>query len=319
MANSRSCRIAMILLACAVAAIASAVEISAQEVAILTTDSLLSTRRSISGATKIIHRSHSAANLTLYLLPANADSCAQQIAAIKAANPDVILTIGSSATVTARDSFSQTPIVFSSVLYPVISGFVESISKPGKNITGASLNIEVGIQFRKFLQIVPKMKTIGVLYSPNTALLIPSSRVVARQLGMKLLALEVNDQKDLAKAFDSLARACDGLWSVADPNLFSPQSTKFIILNTIRHGIPFMGFSRYVVESGALFALDFDYKAVGQQAGTSVSRILDGTDPGDIPVTSPDIIWFHYNEKTAQHVNVTIPEEMIAIAKEVYR
>ena len=309
----------MILLLAAVAAIASAVEISAQEVAILTTDSLISTRRTISGATKIVRRAHDAANITRYLLPADAESCAQQINAIKAANPDVILTIGSSATLTARDSFDRTPIVFSSVLYPVISGFVESLSRPAGNVTGASLNIQVDIQFQKFQKIVPQLKKIGVLYSSNTARLIPPSRVVAQQLGMQLLALEVNDQKDLAKALDSLAKVCDGLWSVADPNLFSPQSTRFIVLNTIRYGIPFMGFSRYVVESGALFALDFDYKAVGRQAGTIINRILKGTDPGVIPVTSPDIIWFHYNEKTAHHVHVTIPDDMIAIAKEVYR
>jgi len=87
----------------------------------------------------------------------------------------------------------------------------------------------------------------------------------------------------------------------------------------MRKGIPFMGFSRHVVESGALFALDFDYKAVGQQAGQIVNQIIAGEDPGQISVTLADVIWFHYNEKTAKHINVQIPGEMIAVAKEVYR
>ena len=80
-----------------------------------------------------------------------------------------------------------------------------------------------------------------------------------------------------------------------------------------------MGFSRYVVESGALFALDFDYKAVGFQAGAIVNKILAGEEPKNIRVTTADVIWFHYNEKTSERINVKIPDELAAIAKEVYR
>ena len=80
-----------------------------------------------------------------------------------------------------------------------------------------------------------------------------------------------------------------------------------------------MGFSKYVVESGALFALDFDYKAVGRQAGEIANKILSGIRPSAIEVTTADVIWFHYNEKTAERINITIPEELAAVAKEVYR
>jgi ABC-type uncharacterized transport system substrate-binding protein len=80
-----------------------------------------------------------------------------------------------------------------------------------------------------------------------------------------------------------------------------------------------MGFSRHVVESGALFAIDFDYKAIGRQAGEIASRILNGGRIEDSPVTAPDIRWFHYNERTAEYLNIKVPEELIAVAKEVYR
>jgi putative ABC transport system substrate-binding protein len=80
-----------------------------------------------------------------------------------------------------------------------------------------------------------------------------------------------------------------------------------------------MGFSRHVVESGALFALDFDYKAIGFQAGEIVKLVLAGQKPSAIPVTLADLVWFHYNEKTAEHVKVKIPDELVAVAKEVYR
>jgi putative ABC transport system substrate-binding protein len=291
----------------------------AQTVVILTSDSLISTKRTIQGAKKVIEREYSKAAVKLCLLSPRPGDYQRQIDSIKASHPDILLTVGSAPTAIAKQHFHQTPIVFSSVMYPAVSGFVVSLDQPGKNITGASLDIPIDIQFEKFKKIVPGLSTIGVLYSNNTASLIPQAKTIARRYGMSLLAIKIHDQKDLPSAMDSLTRVCDGIWSVADPNLFSPQSTKFILLHSIRAGVPFMGFSRYVVESGALFALDFDYKAVGRQAGGIVNKILDGQSPDSIKVTVPDIIWFHYNEKTAEHINIDIPSDLVAIAKEVYR
>jgi putative ABC transport system substrate-binding protein len=285
----------------------------------LCTDSLTSTNRSISGARSTIRDSEHSVSFKRIQLRPNDSDLADQIDSVRALKPDIILTVGSAATRLAKENFSQTPIVFAAVMYPVISGFVESLNRPGKLITGASLDIPADIQFKYFRRIIPNLKRVGVLYSANTAPLIPPARVVAARMGIELVAVQVQDQKDLPKALDSLGRSVDGLWSLADPNLFDPQSTKYILLNALRRGIPFMGFSRYVVESGALFALDFDYKAIGRQAGRIAHLILDGTEPSRIAISTPDIIWFHCNEKTAVHLQVDIPAELIAIAKEVYR
>ena len=175
------------------------------------------------------------------------------------------------------------------------------------------------MQFRTFHDIVPNLRKIGVLYSENTAGLIKPAQEVARRMGMSLTAVLVNESKELPSALDSLTSMVDGIWSVADQELFTPQSTRYILLNTLRKGVPFMGFSRHVVESGALFALDFDYKAVGQQAGAIAARVISGEFAGEISVSTVDVLWFHYNEKTAKHINVSIPSDLIAVAKEVYR
>ncbi len=302
-----------------VAIVAFSSEVIAQNVIFLTSDSLISTRRVLNGARKSIKRDRAETEFNKFLLSSQKLYYERQIDSIKALDPDIIITIGSHATEIGKTYFPGKPIVFASVMYPVLSGFVKSLARPGANITGASLNIPADIQFKNFLKIAPNTKKLGVLYSSNTASLIPSAKVLARQLGIDLISIKVDDSKGLPKALDSLTNECDGLWSVADPVLFTPQSTRFILLQTIRRSIPFMGFSRNVVESGALFALDVDYKAVGRQAGKIAIKILGGRYPGKIPVTSPDFIWFHYNEKTAGHIKITIPEEMIAVAKEVYR
>jgi putative tryptophan/tyrosine transport system substrate-binding protein len=291
----------------------------ARTVVVLSSDSLTSTQRSISGARSAIKGQFNNVTFESVTIRTDAASLEKELEAVRKLNPEIILTIGSASTRMAKEHFPNTPVVFSSVMYPVVSGFVESTGNPGHMITGSSLDIPVEIQFSKFIQIIPNLKKLGVLYTSNTAPLIPPSRVVAAEMGLELVAIEVASPKDLPRALDSLTRIVDGIWSVADPNLFDPQSTKYILLNTLRRGIPFMGFSRYVVESGALFALDFDYKAIGRQAGRIANQILQGAIPGRIEVTTPDIIWFHYNENTAQHVKVIIPSELVAIAKEVYR
>ncbi|MBI5267737.1 MAG: ABC transporter substrate-binding protein [candidate division Zixibacteria bacterium] len=288
-------------------------------VVVISADTLTSTARTINGAKAVIFADQPDATVSELVLDINPQHRQFQLDSIRLLKPDILLTIGSAATRIARDNFLNTPIVFSSVMYPVISGFVKSMNTPGGHVTGASLTIAADVQFKYFRRIVPKLKYLGVLYSDNTASLIPPAKVIAGELGIKLVALRVGNDKELPAALDSLVNRCDGLWSIADPNLFSPQSTSYILLHAIRSGKPFMGFSRNVVESGALFALDFDYKAIGRQAGNMVNQIAKGARPAEIPVSTPDVIWFHYNELTAKHLRISIPADLVAVAKEVYR
>jgi len=288
-------------------------------VAFLAHDSLTSTGRTLHGARKTIRREHPEAIFHTFIIGTNTDQNLVIVDSISIINPRLILTVGSAATSFAQDNFSDIPIVFSAVKYPVLSGFINSMSQPERNTTGASLNIPVDVQFRYFKEIIPDLKKIGVLYTSNTESLIPQARIVAESAGLSLVALQINNFKEIPNALDSLSKSIDGMWAVADPNLFDPRSTKFILLNIIRKSMPLMGFSRHIVESGALFALDFDYKAIGFQAGGIANKIIAGKEAGSIPVTMADVIWFHYNAKTAEHIRVTIPEELVAVAKEVYR
>ncbi len=294
-------------------------QVCGQTIAVLMSDSLTSTMRTLHGAKKALTRKHQDAAFYSFLINYDSGGLSEIVDSVKKINPKLVLTIGSSATKLAQENFIRIPIVFAAVKYPVLSGFVTSTTNPGQNITGASIDVPTRIQFTYFKKIVPDLKRVGVLYTDSTASLIPSAKAEAVKLGLTLVSIKVADTRALPKAIDSLAGVADGFWSLADPNLFDPQSTRYILLNALRKGIPFMGFSRNVVESGALFALDFDYKAVGRQAGEIANRIIDGEEPGYIPVTSADVIWFHYNEKTARHINIKIPQELAAVAKEVYR
>ena len=290
-----------------------------KHIVILKSDDMTATSRSVHGVRKMVGREHPDAEFHVLSVSHSPETDIQVIDSITTLKPKVIITVGSSATRLARDSFSDIPIVFCAVKYPVLSGFVASLDHPGGNVTGASLNIPTDIQFSYFKKIIPSIKRLGVLYTSNTSDLIEPARAIATRQGITLVPVLVESNKDLPKALDSLASIVEGIWSVADPNLFSSKSTRYILLNALRKRIPFMGFSRNVVESGALFALDFDYKAVGFQAGEIANKILAGARPDSINVTNADVLWFHYNENTAKHIDVTIPDELVAVAKEVYR
>jgi len=296
-------------------------DIAAQEMrlAIVYSDSLTSTMRTIRGIRSTLSRRYEAIVYYEYILSSDRDDIDHKIEQLKIADPKLILSVGSFATTEVAARIRNKPIIFSAVLNPETSGIVRSLQTPGGNITGASLDIPPDIQFKYFKQVLNNIKKIGVLYSDETANLIPPAKTLARAAGLELIAKKIETEKDIPGALDELNRVTDGLWSVADRRIFSPRSTKYIILNALRSGKPFMGFSRNLVESGALFALDFDYKDIGRQAGKIAIEVLSGKSPAGISVAVPGIIWFHYNEKTAHHINIQIPDDLVAIAKEVYR
>lgn len=287
--------------------------------AIVYSDSLTSTLRTIRGIKSSINQKQGKVKYFDYLLTSSQPEIEKKVSEINKINPRLILTVGSFATLEISKRIKNKPIVFSAVLNPETSGFVKSKKNPGGRITGASLDIPPNIQYKYFKRVITDLKKIGVLYSDETANLIPPAKAVASESGLELIAVKIDTEKDIPAALDKLQRMTDGIWSVADRNIFSHRSTRFILLNTLRNGIPFMGFSRNLVESGALFALDFDYKDIGRQSGKIALKVLAGGDPARISVEVPGIIWFHYNEKTAKHINVDVPEDLIAIAKEVYR
>jgi putative ABC transport system substrate-binding protein len=288
-------------------------------IVILINDNLPTTNKTISGIKRQVISEKPDSKFYQFLV--SKDSL-QNIALVDSVinhNPTLILTIGSTSTKFAQNNFKDIPVVFSSVKYPALSGFIKSELNPGSNSTGISIDIPVYLQFEKFKQVIPHLKTIGVLYTESTSDLITQAKILAHKMNIKLKALKVDNAKELPEKLDNLLTTVDGLWSVADHNLFHPISTKYILIRCLKNKVPVMGFSRHIVESGALFALDFDYFAVGLQAGRIVNQVLDGKQPSKIKVSTSDIINFHFNENTARLLNITIPDHLASIAKAVYR
>jgi len=241
---------------------------------------------------------------------------AQKIRDLK---PDLIVTIGSRSTAIVSQEIKDIPIVFCTVLNPVSSGFVQNMRFSGNNMTGASLDIPVRIQLEKFKLVVPQLRRLGVLFTPDSKQVITEARRVCQNIGIELVPELIHSEKEVPEAVEALAQEVDGLWAVADTIIFTPQSTQYLLLHTLRNGLPFMGLSSSFVKAGALFTLACDRKDVGRQAGELALRVLSGEKPSQVPITIPRMIYLCLNLRTAEQIDLEIPDKIVSVAKEVFR
>ena len=284
-------------------------------VAVVYADSAKNTLRTISGLTWGLSQGRPDLEIVEVFLPEVGGDAAQRISEV---NPDLLMTLGTNCTSLADTSFPELPIVFAKVLNPIESGFLEGWKRPGGHLTGASLDIPVLTQMQRFQSIIPDLSSVGVIYTENTKRLVTEAVAAADKLGLKLIPYQVESARELPDALDSLCRSTDGIWTVADEALTSPQFVRYTLLETLRNGRPIMGFSRSFVESGALFCLEPDYKYIGRQAAQIALTVLAGANPAEVRATVPDIVYLYLNLQTEKLLNLEVPSELVDIAKETY-
>ncbi len=242
-----------------------------------------------------------------------------QIHRIRELNPDLIVTIGSKSTAFLSEHIRDVPIVFSAVLNPISSGFARSMRSAGGNLTGASLDIPIRTQLEKFKLIVPGLQKVGVICTHDSEPVVQEAKRVCREIGLELVSVIISSEKEIPEAIEKLGQKVDGLWAVADTVVFTPQSTQYLLLYTLRQGIPFQGPFTSFVKAGALFSLAWNDKDVGRQAGELALRVLAGENPRYIPITTPRMIYLILNLRTAEQINLDIPPHIVSVAKEVYQ
>jgi putative tryptophan/tyrosine transport system substrate-binding protein len=288
-------------------------------IAVVTGEEFTSYERALKGFRQAVSESGQDIKLLEYRVPNDPNGLKNFIQQLQSSRPNLIVTVGSKSTESISNEIENIPIVFSSVLNPEVSGFVASKEFPGSNLTGASLDIPIKIQLEKFKLLVPGIRRIGVLYTKETQKLIEQAKVCADSLNLVLVSSRVSSEKEIPEALEKLRGKIEGLWAVADENIFTSQSTQFILLFTLRNGLPFMGINPTMVGNGALFTLACDYKDVGRQSGILALKILSGTAPSQIPVSVPRIIYLYLNQKTAKQIDLKFSPDLVKVAKEVYQ
>ena len=233
---------------------------------------------------------------------------------------DIIVTSSASETLAAKRATSTVPIVMTAVFDPVTEGLVESLARPGGNVTG--LTILVPGLSQKYVEllkeVVPATRRFTVV--TGRAWAFPQIREellsAARQVGVTLSFAEGNGPDELATVL-ARARKDDSGAIIAPLDGRTYLHRRALAQLALQHRLPGIYWSREYVEDGGLMAYGAALSDVGRRAATFVDKIFRGAKPADLPVERPTKFEFVINFKTAKALGLTIPPSLLLRADQV--
>ena len=240
-----------------------------------------------------------------------ADLVSRQVALIVAPG-------GAPAAIAAKSVTTSIPIVFEMGADPIAMGLVDSLSRPGGNLTGvSSLSVEVTPKRLEFLRkAVPTAASIAVLInptSPTAGSQLTSLRTMAGATGLQLHTLSASTVGELEAVSASLLKLRpDGLVFTSD-TFFGTNAERFAAL-TVRHGIPAIHQSRDFVIAGGLMSYGGSFLESHRQAGIYAGRVLSGAKPADLPVRQVTKIELLINLKAAKTLGIEFPISLSVLA-----
>jgi len=204
---------------------------------------------------------------------------------------------------------------------PVANGLVDSLARPGGNVTGLSQMLQElsGKRLALLKEMVPKLSHVAVLWNPQSAsatLNWRENQQPARQLGIELHSLEVRGPGELDKAFEAATGARAGALAIL-PDPVITTNLKRIVDFAAKNRLPSIYQSSEFADAGGLVTYGPDRADLFRRAATYVDKILKGTKPGDLPVEQPTKLELVVNLKTAKALGITIPQSILVRADRV--
>jgi putative tryptophan/tyrosine transport system substrate-binding protein len=235
---------------------------------------------------------------------------------------EVIVAAGPGANA-AKRATETIPIVFSYSGDPIEAGFIDSLARPGRNMTGITwLAFElVGKRLEILKEAVPRVSRVAVLASPahpGEQRELKETQRTARALGITLQYNQVRDTAEVDAAFNTTIRDnANALLVFPDPvtNVHREQIAEF----AAKHRLPSMFGRKGYVEAGGLISYGPKLEEVSRRIPVHVDKILKGAKPADVPTELPTKFEFVINLKTAKQIGLTIPPNVLARADKVIR
>ena len=225
------------------------------------------------------------------------------------------------ATLAAKAATSKIPIIFANGNDPVEFGLVASLSRPGGNVTGVSMlvNMLAAKHLELLHEMVPKAVLVGLLVNsgnPNVQVDRRELEAAANVLGQKLVVSEASTPEAIETAFATLVqKQADALFVHADA--FFASRYKQLAALTTRYAIPTISHLRDFVMAGGLMSYGADLADGYRQAGIYAGRILNGEKPADLPVQQSVKVELVINVKTAKSLGLTVPMSLLGRADEL--
>lgn len=239
-------------------------------------------------------------------------------------NVEMIVTVGTGSTLAAKNVTKRIPILMLQAGDPVRTGLVESLQRPGGNITGYSLLMpELDAKSLALLrELLPSIERVGVLAEPAstyTRLMREERDRVFRSLGMQAIIVPVSSTEDLAKAVADAARHRSQALVIPLGAAFTTSNAAALADAAIRHDLPTMASHRGLVAAGALLSLMPDEAEQLQIVAYLADKILRGTKPAALPVQQPSKFLLSVNLTTAELLGLKVPQSILQRADEWIR
>jgi putative ABC transport system substrate-binding protein len=232
---------------------------------------------------------------------------------------NLIVTVGS-AVLAARQATSTIPIVFAIAVDPVGSGMVDSLARPGGNVTGLSVQSTelAGKRLEILRELLPTLRRLAAIADvgyPASLIEIGEVREAARRLDLDIEVLEIRHAEDIAPAFGGLKTGTQALYVCADALVNANHAR----INTLALGarLPTIHSFRDFLGAGGFMSYGAPGADMFRRAGDFVDKILRGAKPADLPVEQPTKFELVINLTTAKALGLTIPESFLLRADEV--
>ena len=235
-------------------------------------------------------------------------------------NVDVIVTHSTAPVVAAKQATSVIPIVFANAGDPVANALVASLSRPGGNVTGLSIQgtDTVGKRIELLREAVPALRRLAIMGNVGNSAVVLEMREVqaaAREVGLEVATSEIRRAEDIGPAFQALAGQTDAVYIGADPLAIVNR----VRINTLALAarLPTTSSVRAYVEAGALMSYGANFPDLWRRAAVFVDKILRGAKPADLPVEQPTKFDLVINLTTAKALGLKIPEAFLLRADEL--
>jgi len=235
----------------------------------------------------------------------NLKTISQQLAE----SSDVVLAIATPSAQSLANTTQTTPVIFSAVTDPVSAKLVESREHPGGNVTGTSdqSSDAISTQINLIKKVLPKAKTIGILYTqsePNSVVQKDEAKRLLEEKGFTVVEKTILDSNNVKAASESLMAEVDMVFVPTDNIISSTMETVKQV--SIKHKVPVFGGSTEMIAVGGLYNYGTNYEELGRQTARMLIRVLKGEKPENIAVELPEKLELHTNKEMADALGIDI-------------
>ena len=235
----------------------------------------------------------------------NLKTISQQLAE----SSDVVLAIATPSAQSLTNTTQTTPVIFSAVTDPVSAKLVESREHPGGNVTGTSDQSldAISTQINLIKKVLPKAKTIGILYTqsePNSVVQKDEAKRLLEEKGFTVVEKTILDSNNVKAAAESLMAEVDMVFVPTDNIISSTMETVKQV--SIKHKVPVFGGSTEMIAVGGLYNYGTNYEELGRQTARMLIRVLKGEKPENIAVELPEKLELHTNQEMADALGIDI-------------